>query len=22
MQTNYTVMEANNGRFWKIPVPA
>lgn len=22
MQTNYTVMEANNGRFWKIPVSA
>lgn len=22
MQTNYTVIEANNGRFWKIPVPA
>lgn len=22
MQTNYTVVEANNGRFWRLPVPA
>lgn len=22
MQTNYTVVEANNGTFWKLPVSA
>jgi len=21
MQTQYTVVEANNGRFWKLPTP-